>query len=371
MNLKENITFFLGSNEDSYKIILTKLNKYNNVEGLDNLISLISCIDDNDFLIDFNNVVEDVRNLDDFKYKKDPIFSSNNDFIKMACSQLDNPKFPFSRSPKFWVNLPVFEATLMLIELNFYFYSDMDVKSNHNLVKLVFDSDIICYLTFLVDEFKAGSDIPRFSEDFFDKISKITFNSEISKEFDNIINKYIMLIGEHIVSLEFNNSIIACAKYLMACNALKHGRDAVSCEDVVVGYTLALKLLTEDIGEYVIKYYNEDNDLKITDFIVDKNSADVQDEGLGFKGAVSIIFAILAFLEVILVTTAIISPLGLEFANNPIIRIPTLIVSFYVARKFYNYLTEGNDKDLFEKGKSKAMIIFIIIFIITSVIGFI
>ena len=55
MNLKENITFFLGSNEDSYKIILTKLNKYNNVEGLDNLISLISCIDDNDFLIYFNN----------------------------------------------------------------------------------------------------------------------------------------------------------------------------------------------------------------------------------------------------------------------------------------------------------------------------
>ena len=238
---------------------------------------------------------------------------------------------------------------------------------------LVFNnnSDILCHFTFFVDEFKKGYPIPKYSKDFFDKISKITFDGEKSKElFDELILEYltIIMIGENGVSFTFDSHMRVCARYFMSCNALKYGRDAVSCEDVVVGYTLALKLLTEDIREYVIKYYDEDKDLKITDFIVDKNS---EDEGLGFKGAVSIIFAILAFLEVILVTTAIISPLGLEFANNPIIRIPTLIVSFYVARKFYNYLTEGNDKDLFERGKSKAMILFIIIFIITSVIGFI
>lgn len=370
MNLKENIAFFLGSHEDAYKIILTKLNKYD-VENLDNLINLISYMDDNEFFIDFNNVVEHVRNLDGFKYKKDPIFSSNNVFVNMACSQLDNPKFQFLRSSKFLVNLPVFEATLMLIELNFYFYSNDDIKSIPDVVKLVFDGNIICYFTFFVDEFKKEKALPSFSEDFFDKISKITFNSEISKELDNIINKYIILVGEHIVSLDVNNSIIACAKYLMACNALKHKRNGVSCEDVVVGYTLALKLLTEDIREYVIKYYVEDLNLKISDFEVDKNNYDIQDNRIGFKSVVSIIFAILAFLEVIIVITIIIEILGFEFSNNPLIRLPTLIVSFYVARKFYNYLIEGNDKNLFENGKSKAMIIFIMIFIITIIIGYI
>ena len=129
-------------------------------QDLDNLIKMISCMNENNYFADFNNTVEHLRNSDDFRYKKDPIYSSNNDFIKMACSQLDNPKFPFSRSPKFWVNLPVFEATLMLIELNFYFYSDMDVKSNHDLVKLVFDSDIICYLALFASIFIFVYDFP-------------------------------------------------------------------------------------------------------------------------------------------------------------------------------------------------------------------
>ena len=369
MNLKEDIIFLLESYEKSYEKILTKLNEYD-VEGLDNLINLISCMQEKNYFIDFYNVVEHVKNLDEFKYKKNPIYNSSNEFIEMACSKLNESKFQWTQSDNPIVDLSVLNAILVFIEFNFYFYSNCDVKSIQDVVKLVFNSEIICHFTFFVDEFKEGYAIPNYSENFFDKISKITFSSEKSKElYEDIGWNYISVImAENRITQRFNNHICINANYLMACNALKHGRDAVSCEDVVVGYTLALKLLTEDIREYVIKYYNEDKDLKITDFIVDKNS---EDEGLGFKGAVSIIFAILAFLEVILVTTAIISPLGLEFANNPIIRIPTLIVSFYVARKFYNYLTEGNDKDLFEKGKSKAMIIFIIIFIITSVMGFI
>ena len=372
MNLKEKIIYFLESNEKTYEKVFTKLNNYD-VVGLDNLINMVSCMDENNYFADFNNTVEYLRNSDDFRYKKDPIYSSNNDFIKMACSYLDNPKFQFIRTPKFLVNLSVVKAVLVLIEFNFYFYSDENVKSNLDIVNLIYNSDIICHFTFFVDEFKKGYTIPNFSKSFFDKISKITFDSEKSKDlFDYLIRNYlhITMVCENDVSFTFDSHMRVCARYFMSCNALKYGRDCVSCEDVVVGYALALKLLTEDIREYVIKYYNGDEDLKIADFVVDKNSGDVQDDGLGFKGVVSIIFAILAFLEVILVITAIIDPLGLEFANNPIIRIPTLIVSFYVASKFYDYLTEGDDKNLFENGKSKAMIVFIIIFIITSVIGF-
>ena len=37
----------------------------------------------------------------------------------------------------------------------------------------------------------------------------------------------------------------------MGCNALKRGSCKVSCEDVVVGYTLALKFVSEDMRQYV------------------------------------------------------------------------------------------------------------------------
>ena len=369
MNLKEDIIFILESNEKSYEKILNKLNEYD-VEGLDNLINLISCMYKNEYFIDFYNGIEKIIDSNEYKYTKNPIHNSKNDFINMADNKLKSPKFI---SGKYLITLTTIEAVLSVVEFNFYFYSNANIKSINNVSNLIFNGNIISHLTFHVDDFKNDLPLPIYSEEYFQHLGNIKFDGKKSKQLhkDILWNYLSIIIIENNITYRFNNTICTCAKYLMACNALKHGRDSVSCEDVVVGYTLALKLLTEDIREYVIKYYNEDKDLKISDFIVDENSGDVQDEGLGFKGVVSIIFAILAFLEVILVTTAIISPLGLEFANNPIIRIPTLIVSFFVARKFYNYLTEGNDKDLFEKGKSKAMVLFIIIFIITSVIGFI
>ena len=48
----------------------------------------------------------------------------------------------------------------------------------------------------------------------------------------------------------------------MICNALKRGSLKINCEDVVIGYTLALKLITEDIRPYVRKaFYNKYNEI--------------------------------------------------------------------------------------------------------------
>ncbi len=180
--------------------------------------------------------------------------------------------------------------------------------------------------------------------------------------FDELLgNLFTIILVEKDVSLRFDSHLRVCAKYLMACNALKHGRDSITCEDVVVGYTLTLKLLTEDIRDYVIKYYDKDTNLKISDFEAAENN-NVQNDGLGFKIVISIIFAILAFFEVLLIIIYIkemILP-GLPFTNNPIIRFPVLIISVYFAKKFYNYLTEGGDKNLFEDGKSKVMLILLL-----------
>ena len=47
----------------------------------------------------------------------------------------------------------------------------------------------------------------------------------------------------------------------MACNALKRDSLKINCEDVVVGYTMALKLITEDMSQYVRTAFYE-NGLK-------------------------------------------------------------------------------------------------------------
>ena len=81
----------------------------------------------------------------------------------------------------------------------------------------------------------------------------------------------------------------------------------------------------------------------------------------GLNKGVAIILSILAFLEVgfLIVFAQIIFAPEMSFSGNGIIRIIGLIFCYFVASKFYNYLTDGNDK-------TKAIIIFIIIFIITA-----
>ncbi len=86
LNLKEKIIYFLESNEESYKKVLTKLQDFEDVKGLDELINLILSMDNNDYFVEFYKSVEQIKSLDDFKYKKDYIYGSNNDFIKFATS---------------------------------------------------------------------------------------------------------------------------------------------------------------------------------------------------------------------------------------------------------------------------------------------
>lgn len=47
----------------------------------------------------------------------------------------------------------------------------------------------------------------------------------------------------------------------MVCNTLKRNSLKINCQDVVVGYALALKLIAEDVRQYVrASYYKKVND---------------------------------------------------------------------------------------------------------------
>lgn len=375
MNFKEEAMFLFGSNEKAYKLIFSKLSDYKDVDGLDNLINLISSMGKNNYFVEFYDGIEVFINSKEFKYTKSPIHNSTNDFIIMAESKLESSRFPLFPS-KHLINFTSMEAVLIIVELNFYFFSKGNFKSINNVNDLIFNGNLIYHLSFFVDEFKEDLSIPNYSEKFFQNLSDIKFDGKKSEQLHyDILWDYISLImREDDISPLFNSTICICAKYLMACNALKYGRDGICCEDVVVGYTLALRLLCEDIREYVIKYYDGKMDFKIDDFegeTIESNDDVVSNDGWGFKGFLSLIFAILAFFEVIIVCVYIkewFMP-GMEFTDIPILRFGVLIIGFFIARRFYDYLTEGSDLNLFEDGRSKVMLIFIVLFIITIIIG--
>ena len=85
-------------------------------------------------------------------------------------------------------------------------------------------------------------------------------------------------------------------------------------------------------------------------------------EGFSVKGAVSLIFAILCFLEIVFLVSIYMNTINqsFEFSDDPLIRFVVLIVSFFVSRMFFNYLNDD-----MTKFKYFVMTVFIIIFIIT------
>ena len=46
--------------------------------------------------------------------------------------------------------------------------------------------------------------------------------------------------------------------YLMGCNALKEGRDSITCEDVVIAYLTGFKIILNDIRPLVYELYDEE-----------------------------------------------------------------------------------------------------------------
>ena len=91
----------------------------------------------------------------------------------------------------------------------------------------------------------------------------------------------------------------------------------------------------------------------------------VEDNGDTNK-ALAVIVSILAFFEVgfLIVLAQFIFAPEMSFSENGFVRLIGLLFCYFVASRFYSYLTDGNDR-------KKAMIIFTIIFIITVLVIFI
>ena len=354
--------------DKSFKREYARFDEFSDVVGLNEYKDFVVGLRDSGILIEFDKLAHYV--VDDSNFEGDSYKPSDfsNDFFKMAKKNLSSSIIPiYIPIIQGFVTSEDVEALLMLIEFNYFYYSGMKC-SRYSAIGKVFGGDIIQYVSFFTDEFKSMHVLPDFDESFFDDLRNVDYEDDRARILEDFLRcGYLsLIIDEQEISWSFFNNIKLSATYFIACNALKGGSLRASCEDVVVGYTLALRMIGEDIREYVIKYSDGDE----SDLYIDNSENNVylkddenQDEGNGVSKGVAFIFAVLAFLEVIFLisfVTILFAP-ELISSHNQANRLAALFLSFIVARKFYDYLRSNR--------KLMVMLTFIIVFIITIVIG--
>ena len=224
--------------DKSYERVNDEFEEYMDVEGLKEYKELVVSLRDSDILIEFDKIGHYV--IDDDNFKNDsckPKSKITNEFLKMANRQIS--------------------TTITAI----HFKSIQDYSksrcSRYRVMEMGIGGDIIQYLTFFTDDYKSLPKLPEYDESFFDNLKNMEYENERARLLEDFLRcGYIsLLLVEQDFSGYFFNNIKVSAQYLMACNALKRGSNTINCEDVVVGYTLTLKCIVEDMRPYVRAAY--------------------------------------------------------------------------------------------------------------------
>lgn len=228
------------------------------VDRLDELICIIdSFVGNKEFEKYFNHCEFSDEEEFDFDEKEVPIYHGAFD----AMNILDY--FPYY-IPSIRHHLVVANsiATLIaVIQLGFVHYNNrLLTQEEDRIIKL---SDIFYYLTFFVEDYdNSDNEFAEYSydyyKDFFNKARKTYWMDNKTKKFAGIIrNLRTTIIGMYNFTFEVHNIVYMAAVYLMVCNAIKNGRDNVSCDDVVVGYLTVYKMIFNDIRPIVYDLYDE------------------------------------------------------------------------------------------------------------------
>ncbi|MBE6499789.1 MAG: hypothetical protein E7Z80_04485 [Methanobrevibacter thaueri] len=251
--LLEDIQYMIDGLDKSFEKDFERFDEFGDVGGIYDLRRSMVGLRNSEILVDFDRIAHYV--IEDNNFKDNKSFKEYCNFYLMAHDNLRVPIFPIYLSFLHdFVDFSDIESLLMLINFNYFYYSKMKC-SRVKVVKEIFGGNIIEYLSFLTDDFMMMDDLPDYDENFFNKLKKVNFKDKKSKKLENFLMRgYLCSVTvEQKISVKFYNHIKFSARYLMACNALKRGSLEINCDDVVVGYSLTLKLITEDIRPYVRK----------------------------------------------------------------------------------------------------------------------
>ena len=173
--------------EKSFEREYAKFDEYGDVEGLSEFKELVVGLRDSDILIEFDKLahyVVDDSNFDEGSYKS---FLDSNKFFERFKKKLANLfipiHLPFIHG---FVSSKDIKALLMLIEFNYFYYSNMRC-SRVGTIERVFCGDIILYLSFFTDEFKLMGDLPDYDDSFFTNLRSLTFEDEKTRIIEDFL----------------------------------------------------------------------------------------------------------------------------------------------------------------------------------------
>lgn len=155
------------------------------------------------------------------------------------------------------------ESLLSIIENSFYIHNNFKLTINED--KAIKFSNLITNISFHVENFEniTQNTLTRYHYDDYEshiqKSRKIYWLNKEPKILDDTIYSFFTeILRINKLSAEFAHAFYQATIYLMCCSALKEGRDAVTCEDVVIGYLTYFKIIFTDIRPLVYKYYDEE-----------------------------------------------------------------------------------------------------------------
>ena len=169
-------------------------------------------------------------------------------------------------------------AVFCVIQLTFVYYNNRLLNLEDD--KVIKTSDIFYYLTFFVEDYDNpnneyvdyGYD---FYKDFFKKARKTYWaDKNVKKFYTSITNWTAVIVGMNKFIFDVHNMATMASIYFMVCNAFKNGRDAVTYDDVVVGYLTTFKIIFNDIRPLVYSLYHEDKWGKVNKDLPKYNNLD-------------------------------------------------------------------------------------------------
>ena len=121
-------------------------------------------------------------------------------------------------------------------------------------------SDIGAHITFFVEDFDdTENPLPDYDERFFKKLHRTYWENKKAEKLDTLIHRLISTIyGSCDLDFLYCRGFHMAMFYLMGCNALKEGRDSITCEDVVIAYLTGFKIILNDIRPFVYELYDEE-----------------------------------------------------------------------------------------------------------------
>ena len=257
----ENLKSFTYDEDDLWDFCLNNVEQFEGVNRLDELIDLIIKIrkDNGFFKVASLDKIGEKTEMFSYDINKIPLHAAADKGLGISSL------FPLYIPSITHKIVDADSLACLFSMIQFSFNSCSGHLLSYDEDKLIKLSDIIYCLTFFVEDFdNLDNEIVdygfEFYLNFFRSLHHIYFKNKEVKKLDDTIHELIgNIFGENEnLSWGFFRTFYHSITYLMGCNALKEGRESITCEDVVIAYLTGFKIILNDIRPLVYELYDEE-----------------------------------------------------------------------------------------------------------------